>query len=93
MVHANPCPSFHASENTPASEMNHSNQDTLRDLDRVMQKLQEIKKVRTDQQPNQEVNSNPLSLEIHAKMVSSTMRIPNKKYDGTTDPTEHVFYF
>ena len=58
-----------------------------------MEELLEMKKVRRDQSINQETDSNPLSLEIQEKMVPPSLRVPKEKYDGTPNPSDHIFCF
>ena len=58
-----------------------------------MRELQQLKKVRLGQDADQEVDSNPLSLAIQVKIVPPTVRVPKKKFSGTTDPTGCVVAF
>ena len=39
------------------------------------------------------MDANSLSLKIQAEVVPLTLQVPKEKYDGTTDPIDHVAYF
>ena len=39
------------------------------------------------------MDSNPLSLAIQAEIVPLTIRVPKEKFNGTTDPIDHVTAF
>ena len=45
-----------------------------------------------DQDPDQDKN-NPFSLEIQVMVVFHTLRFPKEKYNGMTDPIDHVACF
>ena len=69
-------------------EASQFDQDTRRDLNKVIKKLKEMKKIWKDQHLDQKDDSNPLSLEIQEKMVPTTIRIPKEKYNGMSNPTD-----
>ena len=73
------------------------NTQTLTDQTRLvshyMQELQKLKRVQIDQDSDQDTDSNPLSLKIQAKVVLPTLKVFKEKFDGTTDPTNHVVGF
>ena len=75
------------------SETCQFDQDTRRDLDKVIKKLKEMKKIKKDQYLDQEDDNNPLFLELYEEIVPTTLRIPKEKYDGTSDPTNHISCF
>ena len=52
-----------------------------------------MKKVRLGQDPDLDVESNPLSLAIQSDMISPTIRISKEKFSGTSDPTNHAAAF
>ena len=52
-----------------------------------------MKKVRLGQDPDLDVESNPLSLAIQSDMISPTIRIPKVKFSGTFDLTDHATAF
>ena len=58
-----------------------------------MRELQQLKKVRLGQNVDPEVESNPLSLAIQVKMVSSTIRVPKEKFSRMSNPADHVTAF
>ena len=58
-----------------------------------MRELQQLKRVRLEQDVDQEVDSNPLSLVIQAKMVPPTIRVFEEKFNGISYLTDHVAIF
>ena len=63
------------------------------ELENVMLELQQLKKVRLGQDPDPEMESNPLSLAIQSDPISPAIRIPKEKFNGTSNPTDHVAAF
>ena len=57
-----------------------------------MWELQELKRVRKDLQPDQDIESKPLSLRIQ-EVVLPNFRVLKEKFDGMTDLTDHVIGF
>ena len=58
-----------------------------------MKEVQKLKNVRKDSNAGQDVDDNPLSLEIQYAVISPSYRVPKEKYNGTTDPTDQVACF
>ena len=58
-----------------------------------MEEIREKKRIRKDQLLDQKVDNNPLASKIQEKIVSPSLRITNKKYDGTTNPSDHIACF
>ena len=52
-----------------------------------------MKKVQKDSDTDQDVDDNPLSLEIQSAVIPPSYRVPKEKYNGTTDPIDHVACF
>ena len=52
-----------------------------------------MKNIRKDSNADQDVDDNPLSLEIQFAVISPFYRVPKEKYNGTIDPTDHVACF
>lgn len=65
----------------------------MKDLENIIRELQELKRVRTDQDLDHDIDSNPLSLRIQAEVVPRTLKIPKENFDGTTNPTDYVVAF
>ena len=66
---------------------------TLHDLDRIMDVLREMKRVKRDQSSEQKADINLLFLEILAEVVLSSLRISMGKYGGMTDFSNHISCF
>ena len=52
-----------------------------------------MKKNRWDQYSDLDEVDNPLSLAIQEKTVPSNLKIHLERYDGTTNPYDHIFCF
>ena len=50
-----------------------ANHATKADLENVMRELQQLKKVRLEQDPDPDVENNPLSLAIESDVISPTI--------------------
>ena len=74
-------------------EISQENRDHKRDLEQLMKEFQELKNVRKDSNVDQEVDDNPLSLEIQFAVIPPSYRVPKEKYNGMTDPIDHVACF
>ena len=58
-----------------------------------MKEVQELKNVRKDSNTDQDIDDNPLSLEIQSVVISPSYRVSKEKYNGTTNPTDYVTCF
>ena len=58
-----------------------------------MQELQQLRKVRLGLDADPDVESNPLSLAIQLEPISSTIRIPKERFNGTSNPADHAATF
>ena len=75
------------------NEASQKDRDHRRDLEQVIKEVQELKKIRKASNFDQEIDNNPLSLEIRSAVIPPSHRVPKEKYSGTTDPTDHVACF
>ena len=64
----------------------HANQVTQRDLDQVIKDLEEMKRNRRNQYPNQDEDGNPLSLAIQEETILLNLKIPRKRHDRMSTP-------
>ena len=58
-----------------------------------MKEVRELKKVWKDSDADQDIDDNPLSLEIQSAVIPPSYWVSKEKYNGTTDPTDHVACF
>ena len=58
-----------------------------------MKDIQELKKARKGQDLDQNEDTNPLFLKIHAVVIPHTLRVPMEKYAGMIDLINHIAYF
>ena len=58
-----------------------------------MRELQQLKKVRLGQDPDPDVENNPLSLAIQSNVISPTIRVPKRRFNRTFDPIDHATTF
>ena len=58
-----------------------------------MRELQQLKKVRLGQNPDPNLEKNPLSLTIQSDVISTAIRVPKERFSGTSDPTDHAATF
>ena len=72
------------------NEASQKDKNHSRDLAQVIKEVQELKKTRKTSDSDQEIDTNPLSLEIRSAVIPSSHRVPKEKYSGATDPADHV---
>ena len=58
-----------------------------------MKEMQELKRSRKGQDPDQDEDSSFLSPKIQVVVIPPTFRVPKEKYTGMMDPTDHVTCF
>ena len=75
------------------NDTSRKDKDHQRDLEQVIKEVRELKKIRKTSDADQEIDNDPLSLEIRSAVIPPSHRVPKEKYSGTTDPTDHVACF
>ena len=83
----------HTKQSKRRNEASQKDKNHSRDLAQVIKEVQELKKTRKTSDSDQEIDTNPLSLEIRSAVIPSSHRIPKEKYSGATDPADHVACF
>ena len=83
----------YAGQSKRRNDTSRKDKDHQRDLEQVIKEVQELKKVRKNSEADQDIDSDPLSLEIRSAVIPPSHRVPKEKYSGTTDPTDHVACF
>ena len=58
-----------------------------------MRELQQLKKVRLGQDPDPDIENNPLSLVIQSDAISTAIRVPKERFNGTSDLVDHATTF
>ena len=66
---------------------------TKAELENVMRELQQLKKVRLGQDPDPNMENNPLSLAIQSDVIFPAIRVPKERFSGMSDPVDHTAAF